>query len=367
MSAPRNPRSESPPTGLATDNLHSHKPDQGPAPARADSLTDADFTLSPAAREAVARGVPDSTRRAYAKEVEDFQDWCATVGRSSLPATAETLAEYATHLTQLPKSRSPGGIERARSAIRTTHRTAGLTPPESIGLAKVVTGYRAQLAEARDPKARPRKATAALKQDLEAMVAQCDDSPIGIRDKALILLGFAFAGRRSETAEVDIGHLEESDDGITVSVYRRKTKRWHEAAIRWSDDPSLCPVIATMRLLDLLRTHGRTTGPLFVRIDRHGRIGAGLNRHGQPIGNPDGRMTPQAVNDVITRRAKAAGLQGRFTGHSTRRGFATEARRAGHDRLRIARQGDWQDNSTVLAGYMEDVDRWDDNPLKGVL
>ncbi|MGW4644086.1 tyrosine-type recombinase/integrase [Sphaerisporangium sp. NPDC004334] len=81
---------------------------------------------------------------------------------------------------------------------------------------------------------------------------------------------------------------------------------------------------------------------------------------------PDGRMTPEAIADVVARIAAAAGLEGRWTDHSLRRGFATAARRAGANLERIGRHGGWADGSRALLGYLEEGDRWADNPVTGL-
>lgn len=326
-----------------------------------------DTQLSAAAIEALAAGVPQSTLTAYKADLKGFATWCADTGRSGLPATAETLAEYATYMAY-EKGSAPSSIERARWAVRKAHRIAGLPVPDSEQLAHVLKGYRRHLAQTKDAKARPRKATAADQQALSAMLAGLDlGSPAGQRDAALILLGFAIGGRRSELAALDISDVTDTAEGIVMSVYRIKTGKLHEVAVPYAQDPTLCPVIAVTRWLNCLSVHGRTDGALFVRINRHGHLGPRVNRDGQPIGDISGRMTPQAVGQVIGRKARAAALGGKYTGHSLRRGMATAARKAGHDQIRIARQGGWDDNSAVLSGYMEDADRWNDNALKGVL
>ncbi|HWD08343.1 MAG TPA: integrase, partial [Actinomycetota bacterium] len=79
-----------------------------------------------------------------------------------------------------------------------------------------------------------------------------------------------------------------------------------------------------------------------------------------------GPMSGQAVATVVARAAEAAGLAGRYRGHSLRRGGATAARRAGHDLVTIGRHGRWKEGSPVLLGYLEDSDRWTDNPMRGV-
>lgn len=337
------------------------------APETALAVPQDDHELSDAAIEALAAGIPDSTRAAYKADLKCFARWCAETGHSGLPATANTLTEYATYLAYT-KSSSPATIERARWAIRRAHRAAGHPIPDSNGLANVLKGYRDHLAKTKHAKAKPQKATAADIDALAAMIARLDlSTAAGQRDAALVLLGFAIAGRRSELAALDISDVTTTAEGIIVSVYRIKTRKLQDVAVPYAENPSLCPVIATLRWLDTLSSHGRTAGPLFVRINRHDHIGPPVNREGQPIGDPTGRMTAQAVGQVVGRKARAAALGGKYTGHSLRRGMATEARKAGHDRIRIARQGGWDDDSQVLSGYMEDADRWTDNALKGVL
>lgn len=326
-----------------------------------------DHELSDAAIEALAAGVPDSTRRAYKSDLKLFAEWCIATDHRGLPATANTLTEYATYLAYTKHS-SPATIERARWAIRRAHRVAGHPVPDSDGLAEVVKGYKTHLAKTKNPKAKPQKATAADKKALAAMASHLDlSTPAGARDAALILLGFAIAGRRSEIAALDIGDITIENEGIVVSVYRIKTRKLHDVAIPYAQDTQLCPVLAALRWISVLERFGRTSGPLFVRISQHGQLMTTLTRNGQPIGDPTGRMKPQAIGQVVGRKARAAALPGKHTGHSLRRGMATEARRAGHDRITIARAGGWDEDSKVLSGYMEDADRWDDNALKGVL
>jgi site-specific recombinase XerD len=323
--------------------------------------------LSPVAAAAVAAGMPESTRAAYLADVTAFARWCTQGGHCGLPANAETLAEYATFLAY-GRHLAPKSIERARWAIRKAHEFAGAPVPASGKLAEVLKGYRRHLGKTKDPKARSRKASAADKDVMAAMLAGIDlRSPGGKRDAALILLGFATAGRRSEVAALDIPDVQEAGQGLLVSLFRIKTVELQEIAVPYAKDTALCPVTAVTRWLNCLDAAGRTDGPIFVRVDRHGNLAAPFVRHGQPIGDPTGRMTPQAVAQVIDRRARAAGLGSRFSGHSLRRGFATEAHRTGVKKLRIARHGGWDDDSAVLDGYIEDADQWDDNALNGVL
>jgi site-specific recombinase XerD len=328
--------------------------------------------VSDATREAILAGIPASTQRAYAADWSAFTAWCSERGRLPLPATAETIAEYVTHLTVTPsaktgRSLAPSSIERALAAIRTAHRTANATTPETKAARKVLSGYRERLALAKDPAARTRKADPAVPDALRAMLATLDRSTLaGKRDAALLLLGYACAARVSELAALDIADVRETPDGLLVTIYRRKIKTFTETAVPYGRVPATCPVRAVRDLLAAMTEAGRTSGPLLVRINRHGRIAPPLTRGGKQIGDPSGRMTSDAIADVVTRIAEAAGLEGRWTGHSLRRGFATAARRAGAALERIGRHGGWADGSKALLGYLEEGDRWIDNPVTGL-
>lgn len=324
-------------------------------------------SLSPAARAAFAAGTPAATRRAYNEDVDLFRAWCDETGRMAMPASADTLTEYATHLAN-QIGLSPGSIERARWAILKWHEFAGLPRPSTVGLVGVLRGYRERLAVALDPKATPRKATAASRDSLSAMLAKIDRAtPAGCRDAALILGGFSFGGRRSEIASLDIASIDLRSEGMQVKVYRKKTRKMSEPVVKYRPGPGLCPVRAVESWIAMLAAHGRSAGPLFVRIDQHGHIGIPIIRGGVPIGDPSGRMTGQAVAQAIQKRARAAGLGGRWSGHSVRRGLATEMHKAGADRRKIELQGGWSADSKAVTGYIEDADAWLSDVLDGVL
>lgn len=340
--------------------------------AAAPAVVDRDRELSAATIEAIAAGRADSTSRAYKADREEFVRWCSGHGRTPLPATAETMAEYATHLTTAPRPRTgrpsaPPSIERAMSAIATLHEEYDQPRPGMKGARAVINGYKAALALSKNPAAKPRKATAAVPTAIRAMLAGVDRSTLqGKRDAAMVLLGFATAARVSELVAFDVADIVRTEHGLDTSIYRRKVKLFTENAILYGTDPATCPVRALLAYLDALAVVGRTGGPLFVRIDRHGRLAPPMTRQGRAIGDPSGRLTAQAAGQTVARLADDAGLEGQWSGHSLRRGFATAARLAGHDMLRIGRGGGWADGSKALAGYMDDVDRVTGSPLVGI-
>lgn len=335
--------------------------------------------LSPAARAAVAAGVPESTRRAYNHDAAEFGRWCAANGHAALPATPDTVTEYVAHLIHTPRENTgrpyaPASIERVIASIRTAHRAAGVQPPETKGARKVLVGYRSALSQSDDDADRQRaqanRVSAAVPTVLRRFVTELDrDTLKGKRDAALMLLGHAIAGRASELVSLNVGSIETDPDGrgVAVKVYRKKIKRWTTTKVMYGSNPTTCPVRAVLALIEALAEIGRTDGPLFVRIDQHGNVAPAMTRNGRPIGDPSGRMTPAAAASIVESAARVAGVDGRWRSHSMRRGFVTAARAAGADLVDIGRHGGWADGSKALLAYIEEDDGWSDrNPLVGI-
>ena len=206
---------------------------------------------------------------------------------------------------------------------------------------------------------------------LRKLVEQCDTSTgTGLRDRALIVVGFALAARRSELVALDHGDIRPGPDGgILVLIRASKTDKdgaGIEVALPYGAHPETCPVRTLQAWRVYLTARGITDGPLFVRIDRHGHLGTAATGRGTDA--DAGRLTGQAVSMIVRRLAVAAGVPdaAAYSGHSLRSGFATEAYRTGGDPLRIADHGRWNRGSSVLLGYVRDVDRCSKNPLAGV-
>jgi len=333
---------------------------------------DPDAWLSEQAQEDVKAGIADETRDGYKGDMERFAAWCATVGRRPMPAAPQTVTEYLSHLKRTPRPRTgrpygPASMDRVIAAIRSAHRAAGHQPPDTLGARKVVIGYREQLAQAKDPAATPRKASPADRAVIRTALRELDRTTLpGKRDAAVMLLGHAIASRGSELKPLDwpASFTELPDGGLRVAVYRKKRKRWQDIDIPPDPDPELCTVRAVRALAAGLAENGQSEGPLFVRMDRWGYLNPPLHRHGKPIGDPDGRMTVEALSDIVQRTVERTGLPGRWRSHSTRRGFVKSSRTANVDLVRIGRHGGWEDRSKALIGYVEEDDAaGEGNPL----
>lgn len=256
----------------------------------------------------------DATRRAYRSDFRDFHTWCEAVQASALPASIETTAAYLAQLAD--KGLKASTVNRRAAAIGYLHRAKGYEPPTNAEPVKaVLRGIRRRLGAAvnrKDP------ATASA---IARMVRRIPDNLQGKRDRALLLLGFAAALRRSELVVLEVTDLERMPEGIIVHIRKSKTDQegeGHQVAVPRGS--KLKPVEA---LEDWLRSAQVETGPVFRSIRKGGSV------------NPD-RLSEGSVAAIIKRYAEAAGLDpDTMSGHSLRAGFVTSALEAGADLLKV--------------------------------
>lgn len=161
---------------------------------------------------------------------------------------------------------------------------------------------------------RPAKKTAITRNELEALIATCEDTLEGIRDRALLYFAFASGGRRrSEMADADFADLNAiGPNEYIFRLERSKTQQAGPTASSLPDKPVVG--VAGAALAAWLARSGLSEGRLFRRLWKE-HIGPGLS--------------PAAIAAIVQRRAALAGLQGDFGGHSLRSGFVTEAGRQG--------------------------------------
>jgi integrase len=288
--------------------------------------------LIDAAQEYAAHAQAANTSRAYASDWKQFETWCARYGFLKLPAPTSVVTFYVTSMAR--RGRTVATIRRHAAAIARVHRQAGYLPPTSDpACLTVLEGI------ARVHGAAPNKKTALLRDPLLEMVDRIDTSTnTGLRDRALLLVGFALGLRRSELVAIRVEDLSPSPDGLTVRIGRSKTdqqSRGHELLLVYGQSPNPCPVRALRAWLDASQI---ISGQVFRRVTRTGAVSSPLQ--------------PEAVATIIKRRAKAAGLNpADFAGHSLRSGYATQAARDGHNSSQIADMTRHKDQR-VLAGYV---------------
>jgi integrase len=156
------------------------------------------------------------------------------------------------------------------------------------------------------------------------MVAAVDEGLIGARDRALVLLGFAGAFRRSELVGLDIADCAFGRDGLTVTLRRSKTDQEGQGrriGIPYGANPETCPVRCVQAWIEQA-----ATGPLFRSINRHGQV-------------QQQRLSGNDVARIVKKLATRAGLDATtYAGHSLRAGHATSAAAAGASERAIMRQ-----------------------------
>jgi integrase len=281
----------------------------------------ADVVPSPSlerAREFARQSKAENTLRGYRNDWKDFCGWCGSRELCPLPASPETVAGY---IADCAGHLKVGSIQRRLNAIAEAHKAVGVESPTSAGIVRnTIKGIRRTLGTASVQKA------AALTDDIRAMIAVTDAGLIGTRDRAMILLGFAGAFRRSELVGLNVEDCEFGKDGLTITLRRSKTDQdgaGRKIGIPYGSNPETCPV----RVLQTWIERGAIVdGPLFRSITRHGRL--------RP-----GRLSGIDVARVVKKLAKRAGLDAaKYGGHSLRAGHATTAAIAGASERSIMHQ-----------------------------
>ena len=334
----------------------------GPArPEEYDEQTRAALeTIDRRAVRVVADGRPERTRTGYAQDWASWTTFCAKSGVPLLAVTSGTLTAYVEWLWTQPGWKAgtclaPSTIDRRISGTVVSARDQHGVKVEQ-GVARLARNRLAQLVKEMEKTGEKRgrgQAAPLLVDHLIAISAACPDNLMGIRDRALVLMHFAVAGREHELAATRVRDYADAPGGIQADLRVSKV-RPRVVPVPYGTRPSICPV----RAWTAWREAAELTdpdGPAWRRLHSrwHTLMDAGLS--------------PEAIGDVITRAGARAGIEVRFTGHSPRRGLATSSRLKGHDQIVIAKQGGWAPHSKVLAGYLEVVDQWEDNALLGVL
>jgi len=297
------------------------------------------------AEEFLLHARAENTHRAYRSDWHHFQLWCEQRSALACPALPQTLALY---LTALSGTHKVSTLTRRLSAISQAHQSAGVSSPtEDAGVRLLMAGIRRRLGTAASPK-RP-----VLVPDLQAMLATVPGNLLGLRDRAILLLGFSGAFRRSELVALNKEDVVETVDGLVISLRRSKTDQEAEGrkvAIPQGREAGTCTVRA---LSAWLAAAGITTGPLFRRVNRHGQI------------LPQ-RLSGEGVAIVVKRWAAAAGFEAEeFAGHSLRAGLATSAAIAGKSERAIMNQTGHR-SSTTVRRYIRDANLFRENAADGI-
>ncbi len=297
------------------------------------------------AHDFAANADASATRRAYASDMADFRSWCEAHGLDALPALPQTVACY---LANLASERTTSTLQRRLSAIARAHREANLDSPTEHSFVRLEwRGIRRAKGIATAKKA------ALSVTDLRGMLATLPDSLLGLRDRALLLVGFAGGFRRSELVALTVEDARVASEGVVLTLRRSKTDQEGEGrivGIPRGRHTETCPV----RALEAWTLAAKvTTGPLLRAVDRHGNVS-------------NEAMSDRTIARVVQRAAIAAGLDASaFAGHSLRAGLATSAASAGaSERAIMAQTG--HKSERIMRGYIRLGTVWHENAARAL-
>ena len=281
----------------------------------------------------------NNTRNAYQADIRHFIAWGGL-----LPTSSDTVVHY---LHQYAETLNPRTLMRRLTALKNWHQYQGFADPTAHSVVrKTLTGIK-------NIHGKPKNKARALTLDaLMQMVAflKNSDRLIDCRNCALLQIGFFGAFRRSELVAITWETVHFVKEGVEIMILRSKTDQageGHVCAIPYGYG-TLCPVNALMAWRD--RSHC-SSGPVFSSI-----TGDKVNQ----IGNES--IQPRQVNVIIKTIAQACCLpeSERYSGHSLRHGFATEASKNNVPFAAIKRQGRWLSDGSVF-GYINEGKRFDQN------
>jgi site-specific recombinase XerD len=289
-----------------------------------------------------------STWRAYESDWRIFNRWCQAMDLAPLPAAPATVAMFLA--AEAKRGTAPSTLNRRLSAIRLMHLGArAVSPHNAVEIQEVMRGIRRLSTRG------VVKKEAAVDEQIKRMVDTCNAATYqGKRDRALLLLGFAGALRRSELVALNVAHLKVSDEGFVVTVAKSKTDQEGEGqtiAIPRVPDSPYCPVQA---VLDWMTTAGIEQEALFRRVTKGNKL-------------TQDRLTDQSVARVIKRLAARAGLMAsQYAGHSLRSGFLTSAAQQRASIFKMEAQSRHK-SLDVLSGCVRAHELFEDHAGEGLL
>lgn len=283
--------------------------------------------LEPATEHYLAACWSDSTRRCYTGDLRDYLRWGGT-----FPATPELIVAYVSDRAKTLKVQT---LSRRLTGIGMAHAIQGHPDPtKAVVIKKLLRGIKRVHGVAQ------RQAQPITLGDLQRMFDHVG-SLTRVRDRALLMLGFSAALRRSEVVSLNVEDLNFIEAGLTLRLRRSKTDQFGKTRLIGVPygTGEACTVLAVRAWL---QQSGLKSGPLFCRLLKSGRTGA--------------RLSDQSVSLIIKQYAVSVGLPAdRISGHSLRSGFVTSAVRAGASLVSIQRQTGHA-SLDMLARYIRELD-----------
>jgi site-specific recombinase XerD len=296
------------------------------------------FELTQRLEVYLSASISESTRRAYASDCKEYLRWCEL--NSYTPASL-TSAQLSLYIAALAESHAVATITRRLAAINELYKQYNLrSPAEGHEVRTVLRGIRRVKGVKQTGK------QALLLESLERMLNLSPHTPQGLREKTILLLGFAGGFRRSELVDLQVEDVQFVREGALVTVRRSKTDQEGKGmikAIPYGRNVELCPVTHLQQLIGF-----RGKGHIFTKAIKGGKL-------------TDHPLTAQSIALIVKRYAKLAGLEAEsLSAHSLRAGFATQAAMNGASDREIMNQTGHRSRAMVDR-YIRTANIWAEN------
>ncbi len=294
-----------------------------------------------------------NTKAAYRSDLRSLAGWLNSENiDSALPYNPGTVADYISHLDYI--DRSIATIRRHVRAVSWLHTVKGFdTPTRSVVVKSVVKALMRRRVANNRPTTSTSKSPATV-EVLRALICHCDsDTLTGVRDKALLLVGFAAALRRSELVALQVDDVQITGQGADIKIRSSKTDQYgHGETVSITRGTGItCPVLS---LVAWFNQSGVARGAIFRRVRKGGRVQSEA-------------LSDRSVADIIKRCCYAAGLNpATYSGHSLRSGMLTSAAESGADLIPLAQHARHKNTATTMH-YIRHANRYKNNPTSGLL
>lgn len=293
-----------------------------------------------------------NTKTAYGLDWKHFDTWCRRVGAPTLDSTEGVIVVVGAYLEYHADLLAISTLRRRLAGIRSQALDRGIPWPDR-------SPFQDHLAAIARRQARGSGAAPTITEKILRQMVSCTDpkSAKGARNRAVLLVGFLGAMRRSEISELDLADVTFEDDGMVIMVRRSKTDqeaRGRRIYVPLTRHPETCAVRALQAWIDGHR--GKAAGPLFMSLRRGGP---------NPV-NERFRMQGRVVDQIVKEYAAKAGAPHAYSAHSLRSGLATAAARRGVNVRTIMKQTGHRSLDSV-EHYIQDGQGFTDNAVHALI
>jgi len=291
-----------------------------------------------------------NTIRAYKSDFSDFSLFCVQNGFKSLPSDPKIVSLYLTNLST--KNVKMSTLKRRLVSIGVIHKLQGYyLDTKHPSIIENIMGIKRRKGSIQVGK-KPILINN-LKNIINAIDQETKDEIKILRDRSIILIGFAGAFRRKEIVSLDFEDLDFVTEGLKIHLKRSKTDQFGEGSMKglpFFNNELYCPVISTQKWINLSKIN---SGPLFRRFDKGSKLS-------------EKRLTDQTVALLIKKYLKLAGIDNKnYSGHSLRSGFATTAAESGvEERSIMAMTG--HKSTEMVRRYIKEANLFKNNALKKI-